>query len=87
MSYDERQLDAIVWPRTGKRLRECTRDELDAVIATINAEAEADRRRALAAELKIAAYAAEADQGRAYLEDGTGQAERWANSGDLASGG
>ena len=74
----EQQLDAIVWRHTGKRFRECTPADLDAVIARLTEEAAEDRRRALAAELQIAAHQAHFDQ---YSTEGVGKAEQWANGG------
>ncbi|WP_330253036.1 hypothetical protein OG874_00025 [Nocardia sp. NBC_00565] len=77
----ERQVDAIVWRRLGKRFRECTLDEIQRLIVVLNAEASADHRRALAAERKIAAGLAMIDQYNASVADGANRAEQWANGG------
>lgn len=81
MNYDEQRLDAIVWRRIGKRFRECTPAELDGVLAQINDETAQHRRRALAAQLRIAAQEAVIDQYLAAVADGIRQAEIWANGG------
>ncbi|MFE3441657.1 hypothetical protein ACFXNW_01340 [Nocardia sp. NPDC059180] len=81
MSYDEQRLDAIVWPRTGKRFRECTPAEIDRVIAELHAKAEMHRRREVAAGLQVAAALAKIDQYDAALADGIRRAELWANGG------
>lgn len=79
--YDEKRLDSIVWPRTGKRFRECTHAEIEQVIALLHAEAAADRRRARLAEQRIAAGRALIDQYNASVADGLARAEAWANGG------
>ncbi|MCC3333522.1 hypothetical protein [Nocardia abscessus] len=77
----ERRVDAIVWRRLGKRFRECTPQEIQQLIAVINAEAAEDHRRALAAERTLAADRAMIDQYNASVTDGVNQAEQWANGG------
>ncbi|RBO82119.1 hypothetical protein [Nocardia puris] len=79
--YDQQSLDAIVWPRIGKRFRECTPAELDRVLAKIHEEIAEDRRASRAAELRIAAGQAAIDQYLAAVADGIRRAEKWANGG------
>lgn len=71
----ERQADAMVWPRLGKRFRECTPREIQQVIDAVYAEAAKDRRRTTMALARI-------DQAEARIADTIRQAELWANGGE-----
>lgn len=73
---DEQRLDVIVWPKLGKRFRECTPDELAQVIAGFIADAALVERRIARALAKI-------DQYEATVADGVTRAEQWANGGAL----
>lgn len=79
--YDEQRLDSIVWPKLSKRFRECTPDELDRVIAALNAETAESLRRIAATDRWIAATLAKVDQYEAVVADGVNRAEQWANGG------
>ncbi|MCM6776441.1 DUF724 domain-containing protein [Nocardia sp. CDC159] len=68
----ERQLDAITWPRLGKRWSECTISEMETVLADLRSEIDAN-------EVRIARMQARCDQYDAAVADGLEQAAKWAN--------